>query len=363
MMEKARKKLLIITTWSGFFATKLVGTAADNTRTTMDTSRLKELFEKEGFQVTVTDIARLDTGADYTGVLAVYCSSEDNGAFYRGYIGDALVALMERGAVLIPSYQWFRAHSNKVLQEMLRRSFKDERLRVPSSHWIGDLKELDSVLPGISYPAVVKLSGGSGSRGVAMAESEAELRKLAARMMDHHYRDCEDTLYLESGLMAKRILRRVTGRRVGEETILPHMETNKVVIQEFIPGLSGDYKVLYFLGRYYCLSRKNREDDFRASGSGRFSYPEDLDEITGVLDLAEAAAAEIGMPMMSLDIGKSPEGVFLIEFQCVFFGPYTLQFAPFYCSRKNGAWTKTEGTFDLEEEYVRAVSGYVESRQ
>ena len=363
MSDRNRKRLLILTTWSGFFATKLVGTADSNTRTTMDPKRLSSLFAAEGFEVTVTDIAGFDPSADYQGVFCVYCSSEDNGAFYRGYIGDALVILKEKGAELIPSYPWFRAHSNKVLQEMLRRSFRDERLKSPKSLWLGDLKELDRALPEVTYPAVVKLSGGSGSRGVALAKNEAELKELAARMMDHHYRDFEDTLYLESGLMAKRILRRVTGRRVGEETILPHMETNKVVIQEFIPSLSGDYKVLYFLDRYFVLRRANREGDFRASGSGRFSYPLRTEEVADVLDLAEAAAAEIGMPMMSLDIGKSPERCCLIEFQCVYFGPYTLQFAPHCFLRENGTWTKREGTFDLEEEYVRAVTGYIRRKE
>ena len=49
--------------------------------------------------------------------------------------------------------------------------------------------------------------------------------------------------------------------------------------------------------------------------------------------------------MASLDIANDGEKNHLIEYQCINFGPYTLQYAPFYFVRdKNGKWEKVKKT-------------------
>ena len=360
------RKLLILTDYKDFFATKLEGEAENTTRTTMDVQRLKKLFEEKGFEVSICSMSEADLSADYTGTICVYASIEDNGQFYKHYIEDILFCLKEKGAVLIPDFKWQKAHSDKVVQELIRASFRDGDLRTPRSLTLGHADELRRIQTRaekeLQYPMVVKVSSGSGSRGVELANNAAELEQKVRYLTEHHYRDFADTLYLETGLLVKRLLRRITGRRVEQETILSHMYTNKVILQQFIPGLSGDYKVLFFAGRYFVLNRKNRDNDFRASGSGKFSYPEETEEFYRVLELARKAAAEIGMPMQSLDIGCNESGCFLLEFQCVYFGPYTLQFAPccYEYAEENGCWKRIDGSFDLEEEYVRAVTAYAE---
>jgi len=50
------------------------------------------------------------------------------------------------------------------------------------------------------------------------------------------------------------------------------LHRSKFIVQEFIPDLSNDWKVLVFWDKYYVLRRKNRPNDFRASGSGLFSF-------------------------------------------------------------------------------------------
>ena len=50
----------------------------------------------------------------------------------------------------------------------------------------------------------------------------------------------------------------------------------KIVVQEFIPGLKNDYKVLIFGSKYYVLYRRVREGDFRASGQGLLEYRREL---------------------------------------------------------------------------------------
>lgn len=343
--------VLILTAYNGFFATKFIGSKQRHTQTTIDATRLRALFEARGIPARSCSFAEVDFSADYTDVFVIYASSEDRGGFYKGYIEDVLLALRLRGATLIPSFPWFRAHADKAFQEMLRASFQSPALRRPAAVAIGHVSELSLVEKKLSFPAVVKNSAGSGSRGVLRVDSLAELRAILPRIMKHHYHDAWDGFFRRLGRRVKQALRLSTTRSDAP--------TNRVIIQEMVPSLRGDYKVLCFRGRFFVLERKNRAGDFRASGSGLFRFPEDTAEIADVLAFALLCAEEIGMPLLSLDIARGEEGCFLLEFQALCFGPYTLQYAPCCYEKKEGAWQALPGRFDLEEEYVRAVSSYL----
>lgn len=356
------KKILILHDYRKFFATKFMGTVEKHTGTTMSVDTLKSLFEKQGFFVEVSEVSRLDYSKDYSNYYVVFPSSEDNGLFYKEYIEDVLCFLKRGGANLIPEFEYFRAHSNKSFQEMLRQQFSDESLKIPSARAIGHLHELEDCLPAVKYPAVVKVANGAGSKGVVLVKDETELKATAKKLMKHTYRDFAATPTVRLGVFIKRALRILLNKRVGNETLLKRHYTNKIIIEEFIPGLSGDNKVLVFGGKYFVLSRGNRDNDFRASGSGKFKYSSDIEDLTPVLNLAEKAAKEMGMPVMSLDIGKNSQGVYLLEYQCLYFGPYTLQYAPHCFVQTENGWALEEGSFDLEEEYVRSISQHILSK-
>ncbi|MBQ6733895.1 MAG: hypothetical protein IJR00_03190 [Lachnospiraceae bacterium] len=353
------KKILILTTYNDILTTKQPEGTAQATAVTMDVARVKELLVEAGFTVGISSFATLDISAVEAGTYVLYASSEDEGKFYKQYIEDALLALLGRGAVLLPEFKWFRAHGNKVFQERLRASFSDEKLQEPAGIGIGHVRELDRVIGNVMYPAVIKSSGGAGSRGVVRADSERALWREVSRLMRHTYYDFGYTRGLRFGLFVKRLLRRITGKRVGDETVFRSAQTNAVVIQPLIEGLDGDYKVLYFYGKYFVLSRKNRDNDFRASGSGKFTFPERAEEVRDVLDFARSAVKEIDTPMMSLDIGRTDTRCYLIEFQCVYFGTYTLQFAPCCFVPEGENWIRREGKHILEEEYAGAILKYI----
>ena len=71
--------------------------------------------------------------------------------------------------------------------------------------------------------------------------------------------------------------------------------STSLIIQTFIPGLQGDYKVLFFGDKYYMMYRKNREHDFRASGSGNF-FPVPENDHEGLLNFARRVSKEIRLP-------------------------------------------------------------------
>jgi len=132
-----------------------------------------------------------------------------------------------------------------------------------------------------------------------------------------------------------------------------------IVIQTFIDGLKGDYKVLIFGRKYFTLYRKNRENDFRASGSGmHFVVPED--ELAGLFTFAQKLTKELSSPIFGMDIGFDGKNYHLFEFQFLHLGPSTLQKSLSWHEYIDGKWVRFEGKSDLEEEYSNAVSEYID---
>lgn len=354
-------KILILYNYNNFFAGKFIGTKEKHHLVSMDVVHIKELFEKNNFHVEIKEYAEVDYDKEYSGWYIIYSSSEDLGGFYKDYIEDVLLLLQSKGAILVPKFIFFKAHSNKSLQEMLRKNFSFATLRHPQGISIGNYEELNRIADKIKCPAVIKISDGSGSRGVALAKNFDEIQLIAKKFMIHKYYDFSLNLYRRCGLFVKRLSRIVLGNKLNEK-IVKTIATKKIVIEEYIEGLSGDYKVLYFGGKYFVLFRKNRDNDFRASGSGKFTYPVNLESLKKVLELAKTATQELEMPLLSLDIGENKRAAFLLEFQCLYFGPYTVQYAPCCFEFKNNQWIKTDGSFDLEEEYVRSIVQYINAK-
>jgi hypothetical protein len=132
------------------------------------------------------------------------------------------------------------------------------------------------------------------------------------------------------------------------------------VSQTFIPELSGDFKVLVYWDKYYVLGRRNRPADFRASGSGLFSWPEEppLD----LLDYAKRVFDYFKVPVISLDIALSGDTPVLIEFQFVNFGPLTMEHSHWYfVQSEQNSWKKVEGKSMPEVEFARSVVRYFEA--
>ncbi len=352
------RELLILTHEDGRFATKFVGELQKHEGVNLAAEELKRLFERKGFKCAVSTFSGLDKTRDYSGTCVLYASSEDPGKFYKGFIEDVILSLESAGAIAIPSYEYLHAHANKVYQELKRARFADEALRLPSSRVFGSFGEVQSSADDITYPCVIKTSAGSGSSGVLLAHNREELLACCKRLMRIRYIDYSCPLTVRMKLYVWRIIKKII-RHKHKQPVSENLYTNKIIVQDFISGLEGDFKVLYFYGRYYVLHRENRANDFRASGSGLFEFPENLDEIRGVLDLAKRATEELRQPMVSMDIvTTAKEGCRLIEYQCVYFGPLTMQYSYYYYTFSDD-WHRCRNTCTLEEEYCRAICDYL----
>jgi glutathione synthase/RimK-type ligase-like ATP-grasp enzyme len=337
------KKIWIIQDMRGWFWK----TYPTPTRTqSLDVLKLKNDFEQAGIQVEVTQYDRFDFTRDYRGCFVLYGSAEDFLGGYKSYMEDVLLWLDFHGAILVPEFKYFRAHHNKVMMELLRKDFKNTDLQSVQSTILPSARSGKALLSDLPTPAVIKSAAGAGSTGVFLARNRAELEskmEKASRSIDGF-----PYAWIRAG-NAINYLRRKAPLFINN---------SKLVVQNYIPNMQGDFKVLVFGGHYFVLYRLNRPNDFRASGSGQFVEKPDH-ELYPVLDFARTCKQEIDSPFASLDIGFDGVRYHLIEFQCVSFGFKAMSLSTSHFEDNQTHWQKVDGSVSPESEFSQATIQYL----
>ncbi len=281
-----------------------------------------------------------------------------SGGFYKRYIESIVYYLEKKGAIALPNSEYLRAHHDKVFMELMRSRFSDNALKTleskPYGSWV-DALGYDS-----GFPVVVKSASSSASVGVFLAADKSEFDKKVRKAGKISVAGGLNNLL---GGWFKIQLKRLI-KVLDPEKKKYYWKYNTtplsmpLIVQPFVKGLEGDFKVLYFGGKYFSMYRKNRENDFRASGSGVFlSVPEDRFE--GLLNFARKITLEIDFPMIGMDIGFDGKDYHLIEFQMIDMGPSALQHSEFWHEFMDGRFVRFDGKSDLEIEFSRSIHEFI----
>ena len=337
-------RVLIVLDYRGQFWLKTTHKEAN-----YDLDLLVDSFRALGYPPELTTFSQLRfDGRSYADTAVVYQSTQDDGLLYKSYIEDVLLGLKLGGATLVPDFHYFRAHHNKVFMEILRRVSGLEEIQRPNSRWFGTYEEYSSALDTLGDGRLVfKLSDGDQSKHVRLLNSTAEKLRIPRRL---------SWTFNPYFWLVDKIKPFMKGTYPGYRHRSDRRR--KFIVQDFISGLDGDYKVLVFADKYYVLHRKNRENDFRASGSGLFSYQRQLP--TGLLDFAKTVFDFFKVPFISMDVAMKDSHFFLMEFQFVSFGCYTLEKSQFRFTRRNDEWVVVEGESVLEREFAASVVKHLE---
>ncbi|QKG78802.1 ATP-grasp domain-containing protein [Tenuifilum thalassicum] len=230
--------------------------------------------------------------------------------------------------------------------EIIRKISNDKNIKTIDSQVYGTVEELISSKNIYSNKSayVIKPSEGAMSKGISLAKDFKQLLADAKKIS------------ATPSLIIDLIDRMRTLKHKGYIKESTHRK--KFVVQDFIPNLQGDWKVLIYWNKFYVLRRLNREKDFRASGGGRLSYTRDIPN--GMLDYAKSIIKHLNLPNVSLDIAFDGKTFYLLEFQAVYFGTYTLEHSSFYFSF-NKEWEIVEKKSILEDEYVRSIISYIDN--
>lgn len=335
------KKLFILLDYRGSFYSSTREIAGS-----MNVSIIKSLFEGYGYDTEIEEFSEVDFRSDkYRGAFVLYQSSEDPDLRYKDYIEDILLGLEIKGAILIPDFHKFRAHHNKVFMEILRDTSEFTPIQNIVSDKYGTLSEFKSSLDKGKhrFPIVIKPSFGSRSSGVGLARFKKEALQLSRRIARSY-----------SLINLKRFIEGIFNGK-GFKPISNYRK--KFIVQNFVSGLSHDYRILVYGSRFYVLRRENRSGDFRASGSGILSFPKQVPK--ELLDYAEIVLTFFDTPFISLDVAIHDENFFLLEFQFLSFGQYALEHSPFFFRKEMSQWIKIEERSNLEEVFTEAVDVYI----
>lgn len=206
-----------------------------------------------------------------------------------------LFALEHADVKVFPDFKTGWHFDDKVAQKYLLESI-DAPL-VPS-YVFYDKQEALQWASETSYPKVFKLKGGAGSANVKLVKTSKEARQLISKAFGKGFAQ-----YDRFNAFMER-LRRVREGKAGLLEILKGIgriiittefakqqppERGYVYFQDFIPNNDSDTRVVVIDGKFAAAEKRIvRKGDFRASGSGKFSYSNiNLNFISTALEIAK----------------------------------------------------------------------------
>lgn len=216
-----------------------------------------------------------------------------------------LFALEHAGIKVFPDFKTGWHFDDKVAQKYLLEAI-DAPL-IPSYVFYEKQKAIDWANH-TSYPKVFKLKGGAGATNVKLVLNQAEALKLINKAFGKgfsqfdrlnnfkerydRYKSGQDTLL-------------GVAKGAGRLVIAPNFskqqapEKGYIYFQDFVPNEGFDIRVVVINGEKAAAEKRFvRDNDFRASGSGKFSY---YDISTEVIKLSFEVANKLNLQSVAFD--------------------------------------------------------------
>ena len=305
----------------------------------LNITNIKNYFIKAGYDCKVYTYQEIaNNNCNICNSFILYTSSEF--LSYKNYIGDNLL-MLNKSNTLIPNYDFFQSHNNKGFQELLKRKYKIKSLWY---HYFGTFEEIKNEIKQINFPVVLKHLDGSGGENIMLIKSKKALFKQVKKQS-------KGKRHLINQF--KKILKRYIFKKTYTyNNSLESLYYKNFILQEYVPNLKNDWKILIFFDKYYILKREIKFNDFRASGSGKFSYENKVN--SKLLDYCQKIIKSFNIPWISLDVCYYQKKFHLLEFQTMHFGPLTIMNSSHYYINKNNNWIKIKEKSDLSNEFARS---------
>lgn len=204
---------------------------------------------------------------------------------HHGIFKDIIVAkkilfsLQHAGIKVFPDFKTGWHFDDKVAQKYLLEAISAPL--VPSYVFYDKKKACDWVRK-TSYPKVFKLKGGAGATNVKLVKNQVEALTLINKAFGKGFPQFDRFNHLKeryqkykSGQAGLLNLAKGAGRLIIPTKFSQQQPAEKgyVYFQDFIPNDGFDIRVVVINGEKAVAEKRFvRENDFRASGSGNFSY-------------------------------------------------------------------------------------------
>lgn len=174
-----------------------------------------------------------------------------------------LSAAEKSGLKIYPNMNTCNTFDDKIAQKYLL-----EAIGAPMApyHVFYNKKDAINFLKNCSYPIVFKLAGGAASTGVSLIHNFEEGHKACNRRFCSHI-SLRDIFGNKKNVkeMLRYLIKADNERFMG-------MDKGYVLFQEFLPDNQYDIRVTIIGEKAVIFKRYVRDNDFRASGSGKIDY-------------------------------------------------------------------------------------------
>ena len=190
-------------------------------------------------------------------------------------IGHTILPIIDRmdSLTCLPDYASFWPYDDKIRQYYL---LKQHGFPVIETYIFWDKETALAWIETAPLPTVFKLKGGAGSSNVVLIKSRSQGKRLIRTMFGSGVKSGK--LPTSDHVKFKQFNWRKTIRRLGGDFLRTikgievnqrwQLHKNYALFQRFLPGNTFDVRVTVIGGRAFAFRRMNRENDFRASGSG-----------------------------------------------------------------------------------------------
>lgn len=319
----------------------------------MDLKALISGFRRHGFDVANYEYQEvINQNFEIKNSIVFYSFSQRENV--REYIKDLIYHLSSFDNILVPSYDLLLCHENKGFQELLKKRIGIKSLECKYFDDKDGIKFDD-----IRFPVVLKKVDGSNGKNVYLIRSLEELKQKLNKF-EHLDKLSKLDLYRRKHLRKNKSYEHYpnySNRKDYDEYKDYIIKRDNFVIQEFVPNLEYDYRVLVMYDKFLVTRRLNKENDFRASGAKRYDFTFETDP--DLLNFCRNIFSKFDTPILSMDICKSENNYFLIEYQAIHFGINVVVRSKGYYKFDNEEWKFFENNNVIEEEIVYSVTSYL----
>jgi glutathione synthase/RimK-type ligase-like ATP-grasp enzyme len=324
----------------------------------MDANTLQQSIREQGFDVEKYSFHEIfNQNPHIRNSIIFYTFSQKINR--RDYSKDVVYYLNNGSNILIPSYDLLLCHENKGFQELLKKRIN---LLSLNSYYFSSIEEISNYP--IQFPIVLKTVDTSNGKGVFLVESQNDLLKIVKKLE-------RQNVFTRLDLIRRKYFRRkksyehypdYSNRKDYYQYKDYILKEKNFILQEFVPGLNHDYRVLIFYDKYYVMRRYTKRNDFRASGTKIQEY--DIEFDNSLLDYAKEVYDKFDSPFLSLDIGLHQNKYYLFEFQALHFGINALIKSVGYYTYNDENWNlnRHQGSPEIETEIANALVKYLRAR-
>jgi glutathione synthase/RimK-type ligase-like ATP-grasp enzyme len=215
-------------------------------------------------------------------------------------------ALEHTGKVVFPDFRTDWHFDDKLGQKYLLEA---AGVNLVPTYIFYDKQSALSWIRQTAFPKVFKLRGGAGSANVRLVENKSHAKKLIIKAFGSGFSQYEASSNLKERLRKWRIgkgsLKSIAKGVVRfiyppEYSKIKGRDRGYIYFQDFIPGNDHDIRVIVIDRKAFAIKRMIRDNDFRASGSGKVLYDK-IHFNDSVIQMSFQLAEKLGSKCIAID--------------------------------------------------------------